>query len=224
MHSKPWLCNKYKGGLYMAKVSYGQSGYVGCKMSVRAQEAYDSGERPMSKWNKWDILSELEYDLDDDTISRLSKYSTQAIKNVCLEWTSWHHTGSYANETDFYQVIDGRDADLNQVFTDLDEEEKVLKEAKLRQKEEKRLSESIEEKCYFRFGVWSGSKKHPKLDYYRAYGIKKGVWIYYMDGSILKKKKASGNYVNVLYTYNRAPKGKAHIFNRIKKELKKGRK
>jgi hypothetical protein len=205
----------------MAKVSYGQSGYVGCKMSERAKEAYDNGERPMSKWNKWDILNELEYDLDDDTIAKLSKYSTQTLKNVCLEWTSWHHTGSYANETDFYAVMDGKNADLNQVFSDLDEEEKVLKEFRKRQKEEKRLLESTEEKCYFRFGVWSGTKKHPKLVYYRTYGIKKGVWIYYMDGSSLKKKNASGNYVNVLQIYNRAPKGKAHIFNRIKKELKK---
>lgn len=205
----------------MAKVSYGQSGYVGCKMSERAKEAYDNGERPMSKWNKWDILNELEYDLDDDTIAKLSKYSTQTLKNVCLEWTSWHHTGSYANETDFYAVMDGKNADLIQVFSDLDEEEKVLKEFRKRQKEEKRLLESTEEKCYFRFGVWSGTKKHPKLVYYRTYGIKKGVWIYYMDGSSLKKKNASGNYVNVLQIYNRAPKGKAHIFNRIKKELKK---
>lgn len=205
----------------MAKVSYGQSGYVGCKMSERAKEAYDNGERPMSKWNKWDILNELEYDLDDDTIAKLSKYSTQTLKNVCLEWTSWHHTGSYANETDFYAVMDGKNADLIQVFSDLDEEEKVLKEFRKRQKEEKRLLESTEEKCYFRFGVWSGTKKHPKLVYYRTYGIKKGVWIYYMDGSSLKKKNASGNYVSVLQIYNRAPKGKAHIFNRIKKELKK---
>lgn len=205
----------------MAKVSFGQSGYVGCKMSERAQEAYDNGERPMSKWSKWDILSELEYDLDDDTIAKLSKYSTQTIKNVCLEWTSWHHTGSYANETDFYAVIDGRDADLDQMFMDLDAEERELKEFRKRQREEKRLLESTEEKCYFEYGVWTGTKKHPKLYYYKAYGIKKGNWIYYMDGSLLKKKKASGNYVNILQTYNRAPKGKAHIFNRIKKQMKK---
>ena len=108
----------------MAKVSYGQSGYVGCKMSERAKEAYDNGERPISKWNKWDILNVLEYDLDDDTIAKLSKYSTQTLKNVCLEWTSWHHTGSYANETDFYEVVDAREADLNQIFMDMEAEEK----------------------------------------------------------------------------------------------------
>lgn len=216
--------HKKIGGLYMAKVSFGQSGYVGCKMSVRAQEAYDSGERPMSKWNKWDILSELEYDLDDDTIAKLSKYSTQALKNVCLEWTSWHHTGSYANETDFYKVIDGRDVDLDQMFMDLDAEEKNLKEERKQKKEEKRLLESTEEKCYFKYGVWSGTKKHPKLDYYKAFGIKKGNWIYYMDGSLLKKKNALGNYVYVLQTYTRAPKGKAEKFNEIQRQMKPSKK
>lgn len=223
MHSKPWLCIKI-GGIRMAKVRYGQSGYVGCKMSERAQDAYDNGEKPMSKWSKWDILSELEYDLDDDTFAKLSKYSTQALKSVCLEWTSWHHTGSYANETDFYKVIDGRDANLNQMFMDLDAEEKELKEFRKRQREEKRLLESIEEKCYFEYGVWTGTKKHPKLYYYKAYGIKKGDWIYYMDGSFLKKKKASGNYVNILQTFDRAPKGKAEKYNEIKKEMKPAKK
>lgn len=122
----------------MAKVRYGQSGYIGCKMSERAQEAYDSGERSMSKWSKWDIICELENDLDDDTIAKLGKYSAQAIKNICLEWTSWHHTGSYANETDFYAVIDGREADLNQMFMDLDAEEKYLKEERKQKKKRNR--------------------------------------------------------------------------------------
>lgn len=33
----------------MGAVSYGQGGYVGASMSVRAQEAYESGEMPISK-------------------------------------------------------------------------------------------------------------------------------------------------------------------------------
>ena len=33
----------------MGKVSYGQSGYVGSSMSVRAAEAYAGGEMPKSK-------------------------------------------------------------------------------------------------------------------------------------------------------------------------------
>lgn len=204
----------------MAKVSYGQSGNVGCKMSERAQEAYDNGERPMSKWTKWDILCELEYDFDDDTIARLSKYSTQALKNVCLEWTSWHHTGSYANETDFYAVIDGRDADLDQMFIDLDEEEKNLKEERKQKKEEKQKVDMTEIKCYFEYGEWSTYNSRHYLNWYKRYGIKRGNWIYYIEHSCLKKKMISGKHVNILQTFDRAPKGKAWNFNEIKRLMK----
>lgn len=31
-------------------------GYIGNKMSVRAYEAYESGEKPLSKWSKNDII------------------------------------------------------------------------------------------------------------------------------------------------------------------------
>lgn len=219
MHSKPWLCIKI-GGIRMAKVSYGQSGYVGCKMSERAQKAYDSGERPMSKWSKWDILSELEYDLDDDTIAKLSKYSAQALKNVCLEWTSWHHTGSYANETDFYEVMDGRDADLVQMFKDLDAEEKYLKEERKQKKEEKKKVDMTEIKCQFEYGEWSTYNSRHYLNWYKRYGVKKGNWMYYIEHSCLKKKMVSGKYVNILQTFDRAPNGKAEKFNEIKRLMK----
>lgn len=32
-------------------------GYIGYSMSVRAAEAYQSGEKPLSKWSKSDILA-----------------------------------------------------------------------------------------------------------------------------------------------------------------------
>ena len=41
----------------MGAVSYGQSGYVGTSMSVRAKAAYESGEMPMSKWTRGAIIS-----------------------------------------------------------------------------------------------------------------------------------------------------------------------
>ena len=204
----------------MAKVRYGQSGYVGCKMSERAQEAYDSGERPMSKWSKWDIICDLENDLDDDTIAKLSKYSAQTIKNVCLEWTSWHHTGSYANETDFYQVIDGRDVDLVQMFKDLDSEDKYLKEERKQKKEEKKKVDMSEIKCRFEYGEWSTYNSRHYLNWYKRYGIKRGNWIYYIEHSCLKKKMVSGKYVNILQTFDRAPNGKAEKFNEIKRLMK----
>lgn len=41
----------------MGAVSYGQAGYVGTSMSVRARAAYESGEMPMSKWTRGAIIS-----------------------------------------------------------------------------------------------------------------------------------------------------------------------
>lgn len=41
----------------MGAVSYGQGGYVGVSMSVRAQAAYESDEMPMSKWTRGAIIS-----------------------------------------------------------------------------------------------------------------------------------------------------------------------
>lgn len=41
----------------MGAVSYGQGGYVGTSMSVRARQAYESGEMPMSKWTRGAIIS-----------------------------------------------------------------------------------------------------------------------------------------------------------------------
>lgn len=43
----------------MGAVSYGQAGYVGTSMSVRARAAYESGEMPMSKWTRGAIISAL---------------------------------------------------------------------------------------------------------------------------------------------------------------------
>lgn len=36
----------------MTQVAYGQKGYLGSSMSVRAVEAYEQGEMPISRWTK----------------------------------------------------------------------------------------------------------------------------------------------------------------------------
>lgn len=36
----------------MTQVVYGQKGYLGSSMSVRAAEAYEQGEMPISRWTK----------------------------------------------------------------------------------------------------------------------------------------------------------------------------
>lgn len=91
----------------MGKVTYNQSGYVGSSMSRRAALAYDDGEMPKSKWTKGRMLAAIEDYCDefcmpfDEDISKLTK---DEIFSRFFEWKSWHHTGKYANATDFYGI------------------------------------------------------------------------------------------------------------------------
>lgn len=89
----------------MGVVSYGQGGYVETSMSVRAQAAYESGEMPMSKWTRGAIISaikdycadfDLAYDPKIETMSRAK------LAETYLEYKSWHHTGRFARETEFF--------------------------------------------------------------------------------------------------------------------------
>ena len=89
----------------MGKVYYNQPGYVGCSMSVNATLAYLSGEKPKSKWTKKTMLAAIEEYCNalgvpyDGRAARLTK---DVLFDKYFEWKSWHHTGKYANETDFY--------------------------------------------------------------------------------------------------------------------------
>lgn len=91
----------------MSKVTYGQRGYIGSSMSARAQEAYEDGEMPKSKWTKVAIVDAIksfcdEYDLVyDPSIEKMSKAD---LWDAFIEWKSWHHTSKYANATDFYGI------------------------------------------------------------------------------------------------------------------------
>ena len=89
----------------MARVMYGQSGYVGCSMSARAQEAYERGEMPKSKWTKAAMLDAIAGDLlDDEYINVFKQFKKDELFDRFFEWSSWHHTGKFANVTDFYDV------------------------------------------------------------------------------------------------------------------------
>lgn len=78
-------------------------GYIGNKMSVRAYEAYESGEKPLSKWTKNDIIECVLNVRNDFQEKELKIYSKEVLK-VFLICSSWHHTGSYFNETNFYSL------------------------------------------------------------------------------------------------------------------------
>lgn len=54
-------------------------------MSLRAIDAYKSGIMPATQW------------------SQKLGISTELVREL-LEWDSWHHTGKYAQATDFYRL------------------------------------------------------------------------------------------------------------------------
>lgn len=113
-------------------------------MSNNAVEAYENGERPLSRWHKSDILeaisvSEIELKC---SISKLQKLPVKVLKEVCLTRSSWHHTSNYYNQTDFYAL----DEEYIGNLTD-EKIEKLLKECK---SEEKRREPAEERwKCAF---------------------------------------------------------------------------
>ncbi len=77
------------------------AGYNGYSMSNNAVEAYENGEKPMSKWTKADILYELKK-VDPGSVELAKKLTVSELKGRLLKRTSWHHTSSKFNQTDFY--------------------------------------------------------------------------------------------------------------------------
>ena len=85
-------------------VGYNQKGYVGKSMSVRAKQAYDDGEMPKSKWSKNTMLDALEEEFGEGESAGFKKFSKDQLFNGIMKQTSWHHTGKFANATNFYSL------------------------------------------------------------------------------------------------------------------------
>ena len=150
-------------------------GYINYSMSERAQESYERGLKPISKWTKDDILSELT-DITGDKQEVLQKASTKALRRL-LTSTEWHHTGSHFNKTDFYEVNHSYVEDLT-----LEELKQVLTVEK----------ETVKEyKARCKYLVWSGTRKHPKATEMETVGTIKGNW-FYLENGTKKSIKANG--------------------------------
>ena len=160
------------------------AGYNGFSMSNNAVAAYEDGEKPLSKWTKTDIfdaINEQEVELKC-SIKKLKKLPAKVLKEICLIYSSWHHTSNHYNKTDFYSL----DIDRIENLTD-DKIEELLSDYKADKKVESKPSE---EKWKCAFLEWSGSRKHPKATEVIEEGTVKGNWFYRKDGS---KKKTTAN-------------------------------
>lgn len=160
------------------------AGYNGFSMSNNAVAAYEDGEKPLSKWTKADIFEEIE---EQEvklkcSMGKLRKLPVKVLKEVCLTYSSWHHTSNHYNKTDFYSL----DIEEIENLTD-DKIEELLSDYKADKKAESKPSE---EKWKCAFLEWSGSRKHPVATEVIEEGIIKGNWFYRKDGS---KKKTTAN-------------------------------
>lgn len=174
------------------------SGYSGYSMSNRACEAYENGEKPLSKWTKTEMLIEIKAYAKENgvpfTISVLQKAPKSVMADLVLRENSWHHTSSYCNATSFYFVdTDKLDNLTDDKITDAIESHKTKKKEDVKPNKYKGSIQYLE---------WSGTRKHPKATEH----VLKDVFIeekgcFYIvtddDGNQLLRKKigSNGTYV-----------------------------
>jgi hypothetical protein len=88
------------------------AGYYHYSMSNNAVEAYDSGQKPMSKWTKKAIFEALaSYDVKSEHFELFKAMTVDQLRSTLLTYCGWHHTSKYFNRTDFYQVEYDEDGD-----------------------------------------------------------------------------------------------------------------
>lgn len=164
------------------------AGYKGFSMSNNAVAAYESGEKPISKWTKREILSMIKSLMNENECNflydEIKKMPLNLMKKELLIRTSWHHTSNHYNETDFYSldedyILELTDEDIKNKIKDNKEFNKIVKE-----KNEK------EEQWKCTFLEWSGTRRHPKATEITEIGVVKGIWFYRKNGS---KKKTTAN-------------------------------
>lgn len=89
----------------MTQVVYGQKGYLGSLMSVRAAEAYEQGEMPISRWTKTAIIQAVKdycFDFDLAYDPDIEKKTKAELAKEFLEYKSWHHSSRTAREVEFF--------------------------------------------------------------------------------------------------------------------------
>lgn len=146
------------------------AGYRGFSMSNNAADAYNSGEKPFSKWTKKEILKEIE-SLNVKTFELFKKMKVKTLKDNFLYKSSWHHSSKFYNEVDFYSV------DIDKIESVSEKELNNLLNISAKKEKEKEVIGEITVQ------VWGGTRKHPKIiDYDTRKGIVKGDFLYFDGG------------------------------------------
>ncbi|MFW6024885.1 MAG: hypothetical protein ACOCRX_00940 [Candidatus Woesearchaeota archaeon] len=209
------------------------SGYVGSSRSVRSKDAINDYEVPISMIKKGlikEFLNECD-DFTDDEVKLLSNIATTKWKYVAKKIakpSSWHHTSSFFNETNHYDLR----AVARKILKIKDTIDKEYKDYLRKQKNKKAKTINSYKYGVICVEVWGGSRRNPKIiGYDEAAGIVIGKWLYYKDGhninNNVSKYKISANKVEWFKKYNSYEdlikknvnyKGTKRVFNRLIKE------
>lgn len=166
------------------------AGYSGYSMSNNAVDAYESGEKPRSKWTKAAILNAIEAEVLNGTLSlqcnieKLKQAPLSFLRTKVLQYASWHHTSKYFNGTDFYSL----DTDYLASLTDKRSNEYV--ERCRKEQSQAKNHRTVPERWLCSFLVWGGTRNHPSSKRYVEEGIIIGDFFHRADGS---RKKVSAN-------------------------------
>lgn len=77
------------------------AGYAGYSMSNNAVSAYENNERPLSRWT----LALVKAYIAEQEGIEVEDFEIVGFWKSLLKKTSWHHTSSRYNRTDFYSVF-----------------------------------------------------------------------------------------------------------------------
>lgn len=168
------------------------SGYVGYSMSIRAKNAYDDGEMPISKWTKSAILEAVKEYYGKEKADLLRKYPVKFLKSAILYNSSWHHTSAKFNKTNFYSINDYLFEDeVENVKKELEEKYSEFLE---KAKEEDVKEEEKERKVIIQYALWGGSFSRPKfLGNEEEEAIIKGNYAFPVNDKKFKDDKGKKN-------------------------------
>lgn len=163
-------------------------------MSNNAVYAYEVGRKPKSRWTKTDIVNEIRQIQSTDgglnfDLNILNQVCKDTVKQLFLARTEWHHTGSFYNETDFYEV--SIDSSINNKKI-IDTDTSIKKSyGEVKVKKNARAS----------WMVWDNNRKHPHIiETVVKDGYIEGDWFYYLDGNVTRKKSIYGKNITINYS------------------------
>ena len=163
------------------------NGYAGWSMSNNAVDAYNSGQKPISKWSKTEILKAIA-EIDPQKADWLKKVKLSVLKENALCEEGWHHTSKEYNKTKFF----GIDEDFVEELTPEKAHELEMTAVK--------VSETKRYRGQIKYLQWYGLHSSPDEFELSDVLIEERGCYYYVydhDGKFLLRKKigSNGTYV-----------------------------